>query len=180
LGAHHACDHTRTDLEDCHWGSCRTGCVKPARINCNSSSVEELRFEQVQRRRPALINVVAREQFAEVLEPTWPRRRRDTRGTFLFGRRSNSEALGGAVSHPFDRDRGGLRRSRPTVLRILIAQRGLATDGVETFGKTRERAVGAAAGEIRAPLTAVLITLGPRASAEHVPDEANSERECEG
>lgn len=131
------------------------------------------------RHRPALINVAAREQLAEILKPTRPRRRWDSCWAFLFGRRSGSEALSGAVSHPFERKRGGLRRSRLAVLWILIAQRGFASDGVEAFCKTRERAVGAAAGEIRAPLTAVLINSGPRASAEHVPDKANSKRECE-
>lgn len=132
------------------------------------------------RHRPVLINVDAREQVAEILEPTWPRRRWDTRGAFFFGRRSGSRARSVAVSHPFDWDRGGPRRSQLTVLRILNAHRGFASDGVEAFCKTRERAVGAAGGEIRAPLTALLIALGPRASAEYVPDKENSERECEG
>lgn len=81
---------------------------------------------------------------------------------------------------PFDRDRGVMRQSRLTVLRILSAQRGFACDRVQAFCKTRERAIGGTASGIRAPLTVLPIGLAARGSAEWIPDKENSERECEG
>lgn len=62
------------------------------------------------------------------------------------------------------------------ILRVLNAESGLTLDGLETIVKSREIAIGGAAGEIGAPLPVLLIALRLCAVSERALNKQGRDR----